>query len=550
MSLSRRLRESEATRVLTVVSVAIVFVSLLWAESKAPTPGEQIYLTGRLASGAPLTGERDSGGSTSGGDGACVNCHRPSGLGMAEGRIVIPPITSRYLFNPGVLITSDTESHHFAPTPTGREAYTDATLARAIREGIGPDGRKLGYLMPRYNLDDGTMGSLISYLKMLSSGPVPGVTAETLHFATIITPDADPVERKGMLDVLQAFFATKNHYYRGESPPLLSPWRMMYRVQRMWQLHVWELTGPPETWEEQLRKRLRAEPVFAVISGLGGKTWAPVHRFCQEESLPCLFPNVDLPVVAEGDFYNVYFSKGVLLEAQLINRELKDVVAKAGIRRVVQVFRDNDVGAAAAGALHEEVTARGLQSEERPLGAAAGDGDLAAALKDIAENDAVILWLRPGDLRRLPAFPAGKPTVFVSGLMGGLGDAPLPEEWRSFANMTYPFELPERRGVLMDYPLGWFRIERIPVVAERTQVDTYVACGILADALKHMLDNFVRAYLVEKLEGMLSSRIINGNYTRLGLAPGQRFASKGGYIVRFAAAEGDRLTPEGDWMVP
>jgi hypothetical protein len=537
-------------RVLTAVSVAIVFVSLLWAESKAPTAGEQIYLTGRLASGMPVTGERDSGGSTSGSDAACVNCHRPSGLGMAEGRIVIPPITSRYLFSPGVLITSDTESHHVAPTPTGREAYTDATLAGAIRKGIGPDGRKLGYLMPRYNLDDGTMASLIAYLKTLSSGPVPGVTADTLHFATIITPDADPVERKGMLDVLQAFFATKNHYYRGESPPLLSPWRMMYRVQRMWQLHVWELSGPPETWEEQLRKRLRAEPVFAVIAGLGGKDWAPVHRFCQEESLPCLFPNVDLPVIAEGDFYNVYFSKGVLLEAQLIDRQLSGAAAKPAIHRVVQVFRNDDIGAAAAGALRDEVAARGLRTDERELGAAAVDGELATALKDIAQTDALVLWLRPGDLRSLPAFPARKPTVFVSGLMGGLGDAPLPEEWRGAANMTYPLELPQRRGVLMDYPLGWFRIQRIPLVAERTQVDTYVACGILADALKHMLDNFVREYLVEKLEGMLSSRIINGNYLRLGLAPGQRFASKGGYIVHFAAAEGDRLTPEGDWMVP
>jgi hypothetical protein len=32
---------------------------------------------------------------------------------------------------------------------------------------------------------------------------------------------------------------------------------------------------------------------------------------------------------------------------------------------------------------------------------------------------------------------------------------------------------------------------------------------------------------------MLDSRIVNGYYTRLRLAPGQRFASKSGYLVRF-----------------
>lgn len=533
-----------------VVAAFAACLSLLLVHSRAPTAGEEIYLRGKLPTGAVVAGGRDAGGSTAGTDAACVNCHRPSGLGMAEGQIVIPPITARYLYSPGVLITSTPRSHNEGPAPTGRGAYTDETLARAIREGIGPDGRELGYLMPRYKLDDATMASLIAYLKTLSSGRVPGVTEDTLHFATIITPDADPVKRKGMLDVLQSYFATKNRYYRGQSPPLLSSWRMMYRVQRKWELHVWELTGAPDTWEEQLRKRLRTEPVFAAISGLGGKNWEPVHRFCQEESLPCLFPNVDLPVVAEGDFYDVYFSKGVLLEAQLVARRILDAGSTPGIRRVLQVYREDDIGGPAAKALDAELSAKGLETEDRALDATVKDGDLAAALGRIGKDDALVLWLRPDDLRNLPAFTSDKTAVFVSGLMGGLGKSPLPEEWRRAARMTYTFELPERRGVLMDYPLGWFRIEGIPLVAERTQIDTYVACGILAETLKHMLDNFVRDYLVEKLEGMLSSRIIDGNYSRLGLAPGQRFASKGGYIVRFSEAGKSPLVPDGGWEVP
>ena len=65
-----------------------------------------------------------------------------------------------------------------------------------------------------------------------------------------------------------------------------------------------------------------------------------------------------------------------------------------------------------------------------------------------------------------------------------------------------------------------------------------------------MLDNFVPDHLVERVEVELSHRLINGYYPRLGLAPGQRFASKGAYLVRFADRDGERLVVDGDWIVP
>jgi len=116
--------------------------------------------------------------------------------------------------------------------------------------------------------------------------------------------------------------------------------------------------------------------------------------------------------------------------------------------------------------------------------------------------------------------------------------------------LSYPFDLPERRVVRVDYPLGWFRIRKIPVVAEQVQVDTYLACGLLADALNHMGDNFEPEYLVERIEDIVGHRYLTGYYPRLSLAQGQRFASKGGYLVRLSAAGDDRLSAAGDWLVP
>lgn len=521
--------------------------------------GESIYRTGTMLSGAALHGEREAGASIEGLRAACITCHRPSGLGSTEGRIVVPPIIGKYLFRAHSTNVKDLSLPHVPGYRSTREPYSDASLAQAIREGRAPNGRVLSYLMPRYTIDDASMASLTAYLKVLSAVPVPGVTDDTLHFATIITPDTDPTQRKAMLDVMERFFADKNAFIRGGQRPMLANREIEYRVSRRWQLHVWQLTGEPDQWEQQLRARLAAEPVFAVISGLGGRTWAPVHHFCQTEKLPCLLPNVELPVVAEGDFYPVYFSRGVLLEADLMagligagNAEQGDVVSDhPAPRRVVQVFRKGDVGEAAAGALEAAVVAHGTQVENRPLRAGApGSEDVVDALKGLGGNDTVVLWLRPADLAALPSVMPALSNVIVSGTLGELEHAPLPEAWRRKVRMTYPVDLPDARKVRMNFPLGWFKIRQIPVVAERVQSDTYIACGILAETLTEMLDSFVRDYLVERVEVMLGHRLVNGYYPRLSLAPGQRFASKGGYIVRFNDSSGTTLASDGDWVIP
>jgi hypothetical protein len=532
----------------------VLFTALIAAQACAPSPaapaGESIYRNGILPSGRPLTANREPDLKISGADAACTNCHRRSGLGEIEGRIIIPPISGPYLFHPRPTDRDDFDLPFVDTMRPDRDPYTDATLARAIREGVGADGRRLNYLMPQYALNDADMAVLIGYLKGMMPSRVPGVTGSVLHFATIITPDADPVKRSGMLDVLNHFFADKNAFARAESPRMRSSHRMMFKANRRWLLHVWELEGPPATWEKQLHQLLIREPVLAVISGLGGKTWMPVHRFCEQAALPCLFPNVELPVVAEHDFDSLYFSRGVLLEADLIAHRLTDDKAASAPQRIVQIYRSDDVGVAAAKELSLGMAGRGVQIVDRPLGAGAADRQLAASLADIGGRDAVVLWLRPADLTALAGVPLGLPGAFMSGLMGDLGNAPLPAAWRPVTRMAYPFDLPDHRRIAMDYPLGWFRIRQIPVVAEQVQTDTFLACSLLSETSNHMADTFIGDYLVERIEGMLEHRIITGYYPRLALAPNQRFASKGGYLVRFADPTGASLSADGDWVVP
>lgn len=543
-------------RVLFALLLLYIEPQIVIAADARPDPavvaaGARIYRDGMLPNGEPLLGERTGGANLSGSAAACTNCHRRSGLGSLEGQIVIPPIIGKYLFNSLEKNVKDLSVPHVYATRVKRSPYNDTTLARAIREGVDSDGRTLNYLMPQYHLDDASLHAVEAYLDNLTNADVPGVTDETLHFATIITPDADPAAAKAMLEVMDKFIQDKNEFIRGGGKPMVSTARAIrYRVTRRWSLHEWKLQGDPATWQQQLHDKLKAEPVFAVLSGLGGKTWAPIHQFCQAEEIPCLFPNTDIPVDKETDFYSMYFSKGVLLEAELIAHDIQVKAATQKPARIIQVYRQDDIGASAAHALQQRGEVAGIKIVNHAIAANAKPGDINKALTDAGSNDVLVLWLRNADVAALPAKTEKRQRVYVSGTMAGLEEAPLPGAWRNNTEIVYPVDLPNQRRVRLYYPLGWFKVRHIAVVNERVQTDTYMACGIVSEMLNDMLDSFVRDYLLERTEGMLSHRLITGYYPRLGLAQQQRFASKGGYLVHFTEPQGNKIKADTDWVIP
>ena len=533
-----------------VAGVLLLSVVAAYSGAQAPAPqaGEAIYRDGMLPSGAPLSARREPNMLLSGQAAACSNCHRRSGLGELEGQINIPPVSGTYLFHRRTHNRDDLDIPYVDGLHFEREPYSEATLARAIREGLGVDGNPLNYLMPRYSLDDADMASLIAYLKVLTPPKVPGVDGAVVHFATIVTPDADPLKRRAMLSVLEQYFADQNGFALERNPRTRLP-GMKSMARQRWQLHLWALSGPPSSWEEQLQRFRAREPVYAALAGLGGKDWGPVHRFCERAALPCLFPNVEVPQVKEQDFYTLYFSRGVLLEADLLAQQLTAGQTPA-TPRVVQVFRLGDVGAAGAAALHATLAAAGISSVTLPLSMTAGERQLAAALKGLKPADTLVLWLRSADVASLEKIPVRASHVLMSGLMAGLETAPLPSAWRPVTRLAYPIDLPERRVIRVDYALGWLTLHHIPVLAEQVQVDTYVACRLVLETMDHLSDAFAPDYLVERLEGMLEHQLISGYYPYLALAPNERFASKGGYIVHFANAAGPVVLPDTDWRVP
>ncbi|MEA3134254.1 MAG: hypothetical protein QOG17_2100 [Gammaproteobacteria bacterium] len=521
------------------------------AESPSTNSGESIYRDGRLASGALVRAER--GGSTlQGAPVACVNCHRRSGLGSYEGSVLIPPIIGPYLFRVRAVNTADLGLPHVPGFTPNRYAYTEKALATAIRSGIAADGRVMNALMPRYSLDDASLGELVDYLRNLSAGPFPGVSDQALSIATIVTPDADPIEREAMLEVIEKYFKVRNaavaSRIQGDGPSTAGA--AQYRAVRNWRLQVWELSGPAATWEEQLQRRQTSDPVFAVVSGLGQTTWAPIQSFCEKNKVPCLFPNLDLPPAGGPNYYSMYFSRGVLLEADLIlARVSSQDTALSGAGRIVQVFRSGDIGAGSAEALTRAAENLHIAVVNRVLPALLTRLELKTALTDLHPQDTLVLWLRPPDVALLgDAVPSSR--IYLSGMMANLEDAPLPAAWRGSVYMTYPYDPPDRRRVRLNFPHAWFHQHGIAITADRVQSNTYLACIFVADTLDSLLDSYVPDFLIERLETMAGNELSTGYFPRLSLASGQRFASKGGYIVKFDARDRGRVLADGDWLAP
>jgi hypothetical protein len=518
--------------------------------------GERIYREGILPSGRLLRGRRAGGADVLGAQAACVQCHRRSGMGMVEGTRIIPPIAGPFLFQPRAQSFAELDGRHTRGPDLAhaigrdraRPPYTNKTLGRAICDGIDASGGSLEAWMPRYDLDAAEVELLVDYLRLLSDRWSQGVTRDRLHFATVVTPGVDRRRARALVDVLAAFFAVHNAGNRLErlrDRPYLPSGPRTYRS---WELHVWELRGPPESWGAQLAGYEQRQPVFALLSGISDGAWAPVREFCEERRVPCWFPTVDLPVTSDTDSYSVYFSKGVMLEAELLAHRLAELAPVAG-RRVIEIRRDDVAAAGAARSLLRALRQPTIGVEERVL-PELDAARLRAAIADATSADTLVLWLRDSDVAQLAKVPAPRAEAYFSATLTGGEQDSIPPAWKERARLLYPFELPRQRDFSMSRFHSWLKTRGLELVDERVQAEAYLASVLMSEKVDEMLEYLYRDYLMERAEAILSMHLSTVLYHRLSLGPAQRFASKGGYIARFATRDGRALAAEGDWIVP
>jgi hypothetical protein len=562
--------------------------------------GRDIYLLGLGENQRPVMGLRFGGVESHGKAVACVGCHRRSGLGAVEGTEQIPPVAGRFIFSDDRLAVVSMNLRTAKRFNQQHAALDDAAFAATMRQGRHIDGHELGMMMPRYELSDAELRGLQAYLRSLSLDWSPGVTATTVQFATVITPDVSPLRREIFLETVRAAVQQKNGNYTPGQRTMSTGAEMMFRTDRRWDLAVWELHGAPDTWTAQLEARQREQPAFALVSGLGGGDWTPVHRFCEQQRMPCWFPSVDAPPAeAPKDFYSIYFSAGVHLEAQVLAQQL----LADGPTRVWQLHRGDGAGRAGALALQQALAKSQPRLKLNTLEVGDDDAAVLPQLSQLGAQDVLVLWWPGEEQARLAGWHSKVGKVYASARMARASLAERPAGFTGEWRYVYPYQTSERRLDALFYFSSWLKTRRMTLRDEVMQSEVYFAMSYLAETMSDMIDNVHRDYLVERAENMLSLREglkaedetrellvarfhkgkggVNGEakarveaaqdtraprpipgktanvfsrregttiYPRLGLGQGQRFASKGAYIVKVDAD--NKVLAVGDWVVP
>lgn len=542
------------------------------AEAELPLPdgithaeamrlGEQMYRDGILPSGKPMRARLQGDVEFDGTMFSCESCHLRSGMGSLEGTVITQPTTGPWLYRPLVGAEMKPESQAKVPQrldpPPFRPAYTDPLLARSMWVGKDAGGRELHWAMPRYPLAMDDMAIMVHYLKNLSLEWSPGVDDTTLRFATVVSHDVSDVDRAAMVETLQAHVRDHNSQARHEERRAVGG--PFYKEEknapyRRYALDLWELTGDRSTWPDQLESYNRERPVFALLGGLVSGSWAPVHEFSERHRIPCLFPVTDEPVLSDGDWYTMYFSRGFAQEGDTAARFLHRSEAVLAEAPVVQVGRDlpgsrelmRGFTEARASVRRPAPIDRLLASGE-PL-----DGQLLERLVSEHPGAVLALWLEPEDpeaLVRLAASGSPPPAVMLS--EGLLGDAlwSLPESIRAFTYVTYPHSLAEEEQRSRISVARWLEAKRLPVTNFDIQAKMYFVGWMLSGVVKKMRDDFYRDHALDILGMMRDQYYSIAVYPRLSFGPGQRYASKGCYVVQLSPGTDPRLEKRSTWVI-
>jgi hypothetical protein len=594
--------KSISTLLLLSLLASLPAVAQTIADADAVAVGKRIYLEGVLPDGQALRGVRLDTGAVTGSAAACVNCHRPSGLGQVEGTVGVPPITGRALFGGGAPVIVRMDRLFDKHLSAQHMVYDNTFFATALRDGKHVSGRDMHALMPRYTLTDEQSQAVGAYLKTLSTEMSPGVVGDTIHMATVIAPGVDPDRRQAFIKTLTTAVDQMNIsvLMPGRRQKMVTVDERRLQSRRKWTLDIWELSGPSSSWGEQLAQRQREKPVFALVSGLAKDEWQPVQDFCESQRVGCWFPIVDMvPEGAAQSHYSLYFSAGVALEAEVIARKLG-----GGTGRVLQMVAADPVARRAAAALRNALSLGNPAAPNRAVmdvDVSQGLSTLKAAIGGLGGQDTLVLWLRPDDLKTLTNLDVTSASVFVSATLGNDEQVALPAAWRKRATLVQPQEEPHLRAANLERLEAWMTGSHIAVVDRRLQSEVSFAAGSLQATLRGMLNNLHTDYLIERAESGLSGfelmqvqeeiqammmgpmnksplsvkpqtatenaamaeqskvrsahleemRMRGGTtvYPRLNLAQGQRFASKGAYLERLNP-DASGITGDPEWVIP
>jgi ABC-type branched-subunit amino acid transport system substrate-binding protein len=491
--------------------------------------GKQIYLKGEGGEGGEIVAELGSDelelpATTF----ACVNCHGLRGEGTQEGGLQPPPVTWNQL----------TASHTSLLTRQERGPYTEATLARAISDGLDPAGRRLHPGMPRYRMTAAQMADLVAYLKHLGkeSDTDPGMSADAIKIGAAL-PMTGPLSSVGedVKATLNASFAEINS--QGGI------------YNRRFELVVEDSGSEPRQTLEATRRLIEQDEVFALCGSFEPGASSAINEFIRKSEVPLIGPVTLSPHVSVPPNPYIFYLLPTFNDQA---RALVDFVhdkARGHAARLAVVYADNDF---------ERDALAGLQSQAKMYGMevvfehsyAPTRFDAGRAVESLAQKKPDYLFFFGGaeeinacarEMERVKL----NASLLSSVVMLGRGAFNLPPSLAAQTFLSYPSALPNKSD-FAEF-IAVMQKGKVQLRGPAFQVVAYAATKILFEAAKLSRRQLDRATLISALEQIQDLR--TGVVPPITFGPNRRVGSSGSYVVGVDLSH-KQYTPLSDRLVP
>jgi hypothetical protein len=125
----------------------------------------------------------------------------------------------------------------------------------------------------------------------------------------------------------------------------------------------------------------------------------------------------------------------------------------------------------------------------------------------------------------------------------------LSDSVRDVAFITYPTRLPddeEYSGILLN---NWMRFKKLPVTNAKIASRAFLLKGVFSEALYSTAGEFYREFFLDNLDESRDQLQTSITYPVLSFGPGQRYASKGCYVVTLTKGDKPKVVRQSDWVI-
>ncbi len=457
----------------------------------------------------------------------CVDCHYHDGQGYDDDEVNATDITWENLTRP-------------SPTkqPKGRQhpAYTESTLARAIRQGIDPAGNRLNSAMPRFRFSNDDITDLIAYLKIISTVPDPGLSETAINLATVLPVNGNRAQlSRAMQKIMEAYFSEIN-----QSGGIF---------QRKIRLQVAEYSEVTDSPASVFNRLVEEEESFALVSGFMTAAESEITALVETAEIPLICPLTNFPEDAKAlNRFTFYLLSGMREQARAMvlfsQRGLSDYE-----NRLAVVYPDDKTHLEIVDVLEGQATASDSRLMDRIQ---YSDVNFEAVkivhqLKKRQIENLIFLgtW---GQLQRLLLAAdhiSWKPRIFALGSQEKKDVFDIPQSFSSKIFLSYP-SLPRDHTVDGIKELGRLQKKyRLSNQHLSAQISAFSAAKILVEGLKRAGKKLSREKFVTALENM--SDYDTGLTPRITYDSERRIGALGAYIVAVDIRKKE-FVPVGDWI--